>query len=221
MEQKDILISLGVSLATAAAGFVAGVIYTKKKYGIDDYEELFHEFYTDTDGDYHIVTPASTESDNPRMYTSIEKPDIFEIGEKVVEDYDKYAQAFEEKIVDISNKISTAEKIDTEITIEHENVFDTAERSSIISENTAKDLVADGYDTLTATYFPSDDVLAGFDDKLDQLDENEYGLEEAVNAIMNSENMSDSVFVRNDDEQIVYEVVVSHVSYEEAIEEVE
>lgn len=216
MTRNDILSIAVGGIAVAAASFFLGVVYTKKKYGIETWEEDDMNFlaeYADTDGDLVITSPSS------RQYNPVDKPDIFEVAAQAKNDYTSYVK---DKLEDVKEAINNGvEKVNTEISVVEENIFDTAERSNIVTENTAKDLVANGYDTLTATYFVHDDILAGFDNDLEKLDESEYGLDEGVQALMNSKDISKAVFIKNEDEKLVYELVASSDSYEEAVKEAE
>lgn len=188
----DILLVAGVGVAAAGIGFAAGW------YGHRYYEERNYEYFEEPESE-----EAPDEEETPVLILS-EKPDIFEIGKKAYEDYSKQASAYSS---DVKKMIK-------------ENIFETPEYISIVSKEEAQDLVAEGADTLSATYFVEDDILAGFDDKLDILDELEYELTEGIQALMAGDN-DGTVFVHNSNEGIVYELTSSDTSYEEATKEVE
>lgn len=206
-------VRIGIAVCAAAAGFAGGYFFCKRQYDIFDTIEYIEDdispedFGRDTDGDYYEVYNPNTEN-----HISLgEKPDIFEIGERAFKDYAKAASNAGKKL---------SEEFDEAVSV-IKNAFDKPDYISIISEDEAKDVVADGYDTMTATYFVEDDILAGFDNDLEELNIEEFELLEGVNALMNSENQSGQVFVKNDNEQIVYELVASSVKYDDAVKETE
>lgn len=214
MTRDDILITAGVGLLSFAAGFLAGKWYTWRQIESSDLEFGIYD-----DG-----------VNGERKYTeTFDKPDIFEIGEKVHNDYTKYVNNLSEKLNDVAEDISeVVEDVAEDIseTVEEigevvkKNIFDETEPYlSVVDEDEAKDLVANGYDTLTATYFIQDDIVAGFDNDLEKLDEVEYELTLGVQALANVGE--GSVFLKNDSENVVYELVLSEEHYEDAIKEVE
>lgn len=67
---------------------------------------------------------------------------------------------------------------------------------------------------LVATYFPEDDVLAGYDDELEPIPYDEAGLGEFVKAL--KDGGQDAVYVGSNVSGIAYELIKADSTYEEA-----
>lgn len=187
------------------AGTVADIVYRKVAVDPEDeYKEMLEDFrYAEKiELKNRILSKADniesedTDGDvKPLISTNFEK--------KPLVDYTKFSKSNSEKEAS-DDKTENEDVVPTPATVISEEEFVRASGN------------LDGYTTAIGTWFAQERILAGWNDKLEVKDPEESIGMEAVRLLDDGQA---SVHVRNTALKVLFEIVLSEFSYEDALEE--